>query len=65
MFVKVRELVKNPDAFEALELASQQLPEDSEERILYERAKSFKADPKTAMISEAELVMTDDQKDKF
>lgn len=63
--MKVKELVKNPDAFEALEAASQELPDNSEEKILYLRAKSLKENPKKALISEAEIVMNDDQKAQF
>ena len=48
-----------------MEEAVKKLPEDSEERILFERAKRLKDDPKEALISEAELVMDDDQKAQF
>ena len=54
-------MVQNPDAFKALELAADQLPEDK--RILYLRAKKFKEDPKEAILEEAEQVINEEQKE--
>lgn len=65
IFKQIRELVKNPEDFEKLDKLVQNLPEDSEERILFERAKKFKEDPIEGAISEAEAFMNEDQKVKL